>query len=146
MSLARPKKTPVYSDLAMQHYQRPQNVGTLDEDDPNVGSGIVGSPACGDVMKLQIKVDKEGKIVDAKFKTFGCGAAVSSSSLATTLIKGKMLDDAVKLKNSDISGKLGLPPVKLHCSVLAEEALKQAIDDYREKQSKLPEGERGKAA
>lgn len=123
----------VYSDLAMQHYRTPVNVGSLDDDDEHVGSGLVGAPACGDVMRLQIKVGDDGKISEAKFKTFGCGAAIASSSYATSLLQGKSLEEASQIKNTDISDKLGLPPVKLHCSVLAEDAIRQAIDDYKRK-------------
>lgn len=123
----------MYSELAMQHYKNPQNVGSFDEADDNVGSGLVGAPACGDVMKLQIKVGEDGTITEAKFKTFGCGAAVASSSYATNLLKGKSLEEATHIKNTDISTKLSLPPVKLHCSVLAEEAIQMAIEDYKRK-------------
>lgn len=123
----------IYSELAMQHYRTPVNIGTLDDDDEHVGSGLVGAPACGDVMRLQIKVGDDGKISEAKFKTFGCGAAIASSSYATSLLQGKSLEEASQIKNTDISDKLGLPPVKLHCSVLAEDAIRQAIDDYKRK-------------
>ncbi|MGQ9915965.1 MAG: Fe-S cluster assembly scaffold IscU [Bryobacteraceae bacterium] len=123
-----------YSDKVLDHYNNPRNVGSLDKNDPNVGTGLVGAPECGDVMKLQIKVNPEtGIIEDAKFKTFGCGSAIASSSLATELIKGKTVDDALKLKNTVIVNELSLPPVKIHCSVLAEDAIKAAIEDYKKK-------------
>ena len=124
-----------YSDKVLEHYENPRNIGTMDKNDPNVGTGLVGAPACGDVMKLQIKVNEEGVIEDAKFKTFGCGSAIASSSLATEWIKGKTIDDAMKIKNTDIVKELSLPPVKIHCSVLAEDAIKSAIADYRAKQA-----------
>jgi nitrogen fixation NifU-like protein len=123
-----------YSEKVIEHAENPRNVGTLDKDDPNVGTGLVGAPACGDVMRLQIKVNDEGIIEDAKFKTFGCGSAIASSSLATEWIKGKSVDDAEKIKNVDIVQELNLPPVKIHCSVLAEDAIKSAIADFRKKQ------------
>jgi len=123
-----------YSEKVIDHAENPRNVGTLDKDDPNVGTGLVGAPACGDVMRLQIKVSDEGIIEDAKFKTFGCGSAIASSSLATEWIKGKSIDDAEKIKNSQIVEELNLPPVKIHCSVLAEDAIKSAIADFRKKQ------------
>jgi len=123
-----------YSDKVIQHYENPQNVGTLDKEDPSVGTGLVGAPACGDVMRLQIKVSDEGVIEDAKFKTFGCGSAIASSSLATEWIKGKHVDVAGGIKNSQIAEELSLPPVKIHCSVLAEDAIKAAISDYKKKQ------------
>jgi nitrogen fixation NifU-like protein len=123
-----------YSDKVLDHYNHPRNVGSLDKNDPNVGTGLVGAPECGDVMKLQIKVNPEtGIIEDAKFKTFGCGSAIASSSLATELIKGKSLDEAMQLKNTVIVNELSLPPVKIHCSVLAEDAIKAAIEDYKKK-------------
>ena len=121
-----------YSKQVLDHYENPRNVGSLDKTDPNVGTGMVGAPACGDVMKLQIKVDKN-LIVDAKFKTYGCGSAIASSSLLTEWVKGKTLDEASQIKNSDIAEELALPPVKIHCSVLAEDAIKAAISDYRSK-------------
>ncbi len=124
-----------YSDKVLEHYENPRNVGTLDKDAENVGTGLVGAPACGDVMRLQIQVDDTGVIQDAKFKTFGCGSAIASSSLATEWIKGKNVDDAEKLSNSQIAEELNLPPVKIHCSVLAEDAIKSAIEDYRKKQT-----------
>lgn len=122
-----------YSTKVIDHYEHPRNVGSLDKDDPHVGTGLVGAPACGDVMKLQIKVNDEGIIEDAKFKTYGCGSAIASSSLVTEWLKGKSLDDASKIKNSQIAEELELPPVKIHCSVLAEDAIKAAIDDYKGK-------------
>ncbi|KAF4527446.1 hypothetical protein B566_EDAN015779 [Ephemera danica] len=123
-----------YHPNVLDHYENPRNVGSLDKADKHVGTGLVGAPACGDVMKLQIKVDDSGKIVDAKFKTFGCGSAIASSSLATEWVKGKTVDEALKLKNTDIAKELCLPPVKLHCSMLAEDAIKAALSDYRIKQ------------
>ncbi len=122
-----------YSEKVIEHAENPRNVGTLDKDDPNVGTGLVGAPACGDVMRLQIRVSDDGVIQDAKFKTFGCGSAIASSSLATEWIKGKSIDDAEKIKNVDIVQELNLPPVKIHCSVLAEDAIKSAIADFRKK-------------
>jgi len=122
-----------YSDKVLDHYENPRNVGSLDKDDPSVGTGMVGAPACGDVMKLQIKVNDEGRIEDAKFKTYGCGSAIASSSLVTELLKGKTLDEATAIRNSDIAEELALPPVKIHCSVLAEDAIKSAIADYKKK-------------
>ena len=122
-----------YSDKVLDHYENPRNVGTLDKNDPNVGTGMVGAPACGDVMKLQIEVDN-GVIIDAKFKTYGCGSAIASSSLVTELLKGMTIDEAFTIKNSAIAEELALPPVKIHCSVLAEDAIKAAINDYRSKQ------------
>jgi nitrogen fixation NifU-like protein len=122
-----------YSAKVIDHYENPRNVGSLDKSDANVGTGLVGAPACGDVMKLQIKVNSEGVIEDAKFKTFGCGSAIASSSLASEWIKGKNLEDAYEIKNKEIAEYLSLPPVKLHCSLLAEEAIKAAINDYKEK-------------
>jgi len=124
-----------YSEKLLEHYENPRNVGALDKSDRNVGTGLVGAPACGDVMKLQIKVGKDGIIEDAKFKTFGCGSAIASSSLATEWIKGKSVDEAETIRNTDIAQHLSLPPVKIHCSVLAEDAIKAAIKDYREKNS-----------
>lgn len=124
-----------YSDKVIEHAENPRNVGTLDKDDPNVGTGLVGAPACGDVMRLQIKVSDDGVIEDAKFKTFGCGSAIASSSLATEWIKGKKVEEAEAIKNVDIVNELNLPPVKIHCSVLAEDAIKSAIADYRTKQA-----------
>jgi nitrogen fixation NifU-like protein len=124
-----------YSDKVLDHYNNPRNVGSLEKGDPNVGTGMVGAPECGDVMKLQIKVDEtSGVIADAKFKTFGCGSAIASSSLATEWLKGKSVDEALRIKNTDIVNELSLPPVKIHCSVLAEDAIKAAISDYKKKQ------------
>jgi len=123
-----------YSEKVIDHYTNPQNVGSFDRDDINVGTGLVGAPECGDVMKLQIKVDDDNKIVDAKFKTFGCGSAIASSSLATEWIKGKTVEEADSIKNVEIVEELSLPPVKIHCSVLAEDAIKSAIQDYKNKQ------------
>src|SRR5262245_22398377 len=120
-----------YSDKVLDHYDNPRNVGSLPKEDPNVGTGLVGAPACGDVMKLQIRVNDEGVIEEAKFKTFGCGSAIASSSLATEWVKGKTLDQALEIKNVDIVKELSLPPVKIHCSVLAEDAIKAAIADYK---------------
>ena len=126
-----------YSEKVIDHYEHPRNVGTLDSDANDVGTGMVGAPACGDVMRLQIKVgDKTGIIEDAKFKTYGCGSAIASSSLVTEWVKGKTLDEAAALKNSEIAEELALPPVKIHCSILAEDAVKAAIADYRAKQAK----------
>ena len=121
-----------YSEKVLDHYENPRNVGSMDKDDPRVGTGMVGAPACGDVMKLQIKVEDD-KIVDAKFKTYGCGSAIASSSLVTEWIKGKTLDQAQEIKNMDIADELALPPVKIHCSVLAEDAIKSALDNYKVK-------------
>jgi nitrogen fixation NifU-like protein len=123
-----------YSEKVIDHYENPRNVGSLDKNDPNVGTGLVGAPACGDVMKLQIKVTDDGVIEDAKFKTFGCGSAIASSSLATEWIKGMTVDQAMGIKNTQIVEELNLPPVKIHCSVLAEDAIKSAIADYKKKQ------------
>jgi nitrogen fixation protein NifU and related proteins len=124
-----------YSEKVIEHYENPRNVGSLDANDPTVGTGLVGAPACGDVMKLQIKVSKQGVIEDAKFKTFGCGSAIASSSLATEWIKGMNVDEAAEIKNTQIVEELNLPPVKIHCSVLAEDAIKSAIADYKKKQA-----------
>lgn len=123
-----------YSDKVMDHYENPRNVGSMDKDDPNVGTGMVGAPACGDVMKLQIQVE-DGVIQDAKFKTYGCGSAIASSSLVTEWVKGKTLEEAQEIKNMDIAEELALPPVKIHCSVLAEDAIKAAVEDYNGKQT-----------
>jgi nitrogen fixation NifU-like protein len=131
-----------YSDKVLDHYNHPRNVGSLDKSDTNVGTGMVGAPECGDVMKLQVKVNPEtGIIEDAKFKTFGCGSAIASSSLATEWLRGKTVDQALDIKNTDIVSELSLPPVKIHCSVLAEDAIKAAISDYKQKQSKNTEAE-----
>ena len=122
-----------YSDQVMDHYQNPRNVGKFDDQDQSVGTGMVGAPACGDVMRLQIKVNDEGVIEDAKFKTYGCGSAIASSSLLTEWVKGRTLDDAAQIKNTEIAEELALPPVKIHCSVLAEDAIKAAINDFKAK-------------
>jgi nitrogen fixation NifU-like protein len=122
-----------YSDKVLDHYENPRNVGSMDKADRNVGTGMVGAPACGDVMKLQIKVNDQGVIEDAKFKTYGCGSAIASSSLLTEWVKGKTLDEAATIKNTQIAEELALPPVKIHCSVLAEDAIKAAIEDFRKK-------------
>ena len=124
-----------YSDKLMDHYENPRNVGSMDKDDDNVGTGMVGAPACGDVMKLQIKVSDDGVIEDAKFKTYGCGSAIASSSLVTEWLKGKTLDQALEIKNTAISEELVLPPVKIHCSILAEDAIKAAVADLKSKQT-----------
>ncbi len=124
-----------YSEKVIEHYENPRNVGTLDKSDDQVGTGLVGAPACGDVMRLQIRVGDDGRIEDAKFKTFGCGSAIASSSLATEWLKGKTVDEAETIKNSMIATELNLPPVKIHCSVLAEDAIKSAIADFRSKQA-----------
>jgi len=125
-----------YSEKVIEHYENPRNVGSFDKDDPNVGTGLVGAPACGDVMKLQLKISDEGIIEDAKFKTFGCGSAIASSSLATEWVKGMTVDQAMEIKNTQIVEELNLPPVKIHCSVLAEDAIKSAIADYKAKRAK----------
>lgn len=124
-----------YSEKVIEHYENPRNVGSFDKDDPNVGSGMVGAPACGDVMKLQIKVSDDGIIEDARFKTYGCGSAIASSSLITEWVKGKTLEQAASIKNTEIAEELALPPVKIHCSILAEDAIKAAIEDYKNKHS-----------
>ena len=129
----------VYSDKVLDHYNNPRNVGKLDKSSSDVGTGIVGAPECGDVMQLQLQVDDQGMITDAKFKTFGCGSAIASSSLATEMIKGKSLKEAENIKNTSIVQELSLPPIKIHCSVLAEDAIKSAIADYRKKQEGLVE-------
>lgn len=122
-----------YSDKVIDHYENPRNVGTLDKSDPNVGTGLVGAPACGDVMRLQLKITDEGIIEDARFKTFGCGSAIASSSLVTEWVKGKTVDEAMTISKTDVARELALPPVKIHCSVLAEDAIKAAIDDFKKK-------------
>jgi nitrogen fixation NifU-like protein len=127
-----------YSDKVIDHYENPQNVGSLDKNDPDVGTGLVGAPACGDVMKLQLKINDDGIIEDAKFKTFGCGSAIASSSLVTEMVKGKSIAFAETIQNSMIAEELSLPPVKIHCSVLAEDAIKAAIADYRKKKGLVP--------
>jgi nitrogen fixation NifU-like protein len=126
-----------YSDKVIDHYENPRNVGALDKADPSVGTGMVGAPACGDVMKLQIRVNESGVIEDARFKTYGCGSAIASSSLVTEWVKGKTLDEAMAIRNTQIAEELALPPVKIHCSILAEDAIKAAIEDYRNKHSGL---------
>ena len=125
-----------YSEKVIDHYENPRNVGSFEKDDPSIGTGMVGAPACGDVMKLQIKVNNVGVITDAKFKTYGCGSAIASSSLVTEWVKGRTLDEAEQIKNSEIASELALPPVKIHCSILAEDAIKAAVNDYRNRQSK----------
>lgn len=125
-----------YSDKVIEHYEKPRNVGSMDQEDSSVGTGMVGAPACGDVMRLQIQVNDEGVIEDAKFKTYGCGSAIASSSLLTEWVKGRTLDQAKEIKNIEIAEELALPPVKIHCSVLAEDAIKAAIDDYQSKNEK----------
>jgi nitrogen fixation NifU-like protein len=125
-----------YSDKVIDHYENPRNVGSFPKDDPTIGTGMVGAPACGDVMKLQIKVSEAGIIEDAKFKTYGCGSAIASSSLVTEWLKGKTLDEAGTIKNAEIATELALPPVKIHCSILAEDAIKAAVNDYRNRHSK----------
>jgi len=130
-----------YSEKVLDHYENPRNVGTMEADDPSVGTGMVGAPACGDVMRLQIKVSDDGVIEEAKFKTYGCGSAIASSSLLTEWVKGKTLEEAGKIKNTDLAEELALPPVKIHCSVLAEDAIKAAIEDFRGKKDSA-----GKAA
>ncbi len=126
-----------YKNKVIDHYENPRNVGSFNKEDKNIGTGLVGAPACGDVMKLQIKVSNEGIIEDAKFKTFGCGSAIASSSLVTEWVKGKSIDEAQSIKNKEIAEYLELPPVKIHCSILAEDAIKAAISDYKNKQSKV---------
>jgi nitrogen fixation NifU-like protein len=126
-----------YSEKVIEHYENPRNVGSFDKDDPSVGTGLVGAPACGDVMKLQLKITDEGIIEDARFKTFGCGSAIASSSLATEWVKGMSIDQAMAIKNTQIVEELNLPPVKIHCSVLAEDAIKSAIADYKTKRQKV---------
>ncbi|MEK9649241.1 MAG: Fe-S cluster assembly scaffold IscU [Gammaproteobacteria bacterium] len=128
-----------YSDKVLDHYENPRNVGRLDDEDENVGTGMVGAPACGDVMRLQIKVNDEGVIEDAKFKTYGCGSAIASSSLLTEWVKGRTIEDAETIKNTEIAEELGLPPVKIHCSVLAEDAIKAAISDVKQKRGEAVE-------
>ena len=128
-----------YSEKVLDHYENPRNVGKMDDDDKNVGTGMVGAPACGDVMRLQIKVDDKGVIEDAKFKTYGCGSAIASSSLLTEWVKGRSLDEATEIKNKDIADELGLPPVKIHCSVLADDAIKAAIADVKAKRGEETE-------
>jgi nitrogen fixation NifU-like protein len=127
-----------YSPKVIDHYENPRNIGSLDKSDPSVGTGVVGAPECGDVMKLQIRINKNTNVIeDAKFKTFGCGSAIASSSLATEWLKGKSVEEAMKIKNTDIVSELALPPIKIHCSVLAEDAIKAALSDYEKKQGQL---------
>ena len=128
-----------YSEKVIDHYEHPRNVGTLDKNAPNVGTGMVGAPACGDVMKLQIRVGKDGIIEDARFKTYGCGSAIASSSLVTEWVKGKTVDEAATIKNTQIAEELALPPVKIHCSILAEDAIKAAVADYRKRHGEAQE-------
>jgi nitrogen fixation NifU-like protein len=135
-----------YSDKVIDHYEHPRNVGAFEKGDPSVGTGMVGAPACGDVMKLQIKVNEQGIIEDAKFKTYGCGSAIASSSLVTEWVKGKTLDQAMEIKNTQIAEELALPPVKIHCSILAEDAIKAAIDDYKAKHGGVEQAAAAKAA
>ncbi len=130
-----------YTDKVIEHFEHSRNVGTLDKDDPNVGTGLVGAPACGDVMRLQLRISDDGTIQDAKFKTFGCGSAIASSSLATEMLKGKTIEEAAQIKNTALVQELNLPPVKIHCSVLAEDAIKAAVEDFKKKQ----EAKRAKA-
>eukprot|EP00128_Syssomonas_multiformis_P001428 Colp12_sorted_trinity150504_noHs@24120 len=134
-----------YHEKVIEHYEKPRNVGSLDKNDINVGTGVVGAPACGDVMKIQIKVNDEGQIIDARFKTFGCGSAIASSSLATEKIKGLNIEDAVKIKNKDIAAELRLPPVKLHCSMLAEDGIKAAVADLLKKKQQLAQQQQQQA-
>lgn len=124
-----------YSDKVIDHYENPRNVGSFDKNDPSIATGMVGAPACGDVMKLQLKIDEQGVIEDAKFKTYGCGSAIASSSLVTEWVKGKSIDEAQQLTNTEIAEELALPPVKIHCSILAEDAIKAAIEDYKSKKA-----------
>ncbi|MCF6210337.1 MAG: Fe-S cluster assembly scaffold IscU [Gammaproteobacteria bacterium] len=135
-----------YSDKVLDHYENPRNVGNMDAEEKSVGTGMVGAPACGDVMRLQIKVNDEGVIEDARFKTYGCGSAIASSSLLTEWVKGKTLDEAGKIKNTELAEELALPPVKIHCSVLAEDAIKAAIEDFRSKQAGKPDDNRAESA
>ena len=135
-----------YGDKVLEHYENPRNVGTLDKNDPNVGTGLVGAPACGDVMRLQVRISDDGKIEDARFKTFGCGSAIASSSLVTEWVKGKSVDEALLITNKHIAKELALPPVKIHCSVLAEDAIKAAIADWKKKKAlAAPQAAEGKA-
>jgi nitrogen fixation NifU-like protein len=128
-----------YGDKVLDHYENPRNVGTMDKNDPNVGTGLVGAPACGDVMRLQVKISDDGRIEDAKFKTFGCGSAIASSSLVTEWVKGKSVEEALTVTNKEIAKELSLPPVKIHCSVLAEDAIKAAITDWKKKRAAAPQ-------
>ncbi|RLV58792.1 Fe-S cluster assembly scaffold IscU [Parashewanella curva] len=129
-----------YSEEVIDHYENPRNVGSMDKNDPNVATGMVGAPACGDVMKLQLKINEEGIIEDAKFKTYGCGSAIASSSLVTEWVKGKTMEEAAKIKNTQIAQELALPPVKIHCSILAEDAIQAALEDFKSKQQALAQG------
>ncbi|WP_133406627.1 Fe-S cluster assembly scaffold IscU [Parashewanella tropica] len=129
-----------YSEEVIDHYENPRNVGSMDKNDPNVATGMVGAPACGDVMKLQLKINEEGIIEDAKFKTYGCGSAIASSSLVTEWVKGKTMEEAAQIKNTQIAQELALPPVKIHCSILAEDAIQAALEDFKSKQQALAEG------
>jgi len=131
-----------YSDKVLDHYENPRNVGSFAKDEPNVGTGIVGAPECGDVMKLQLKISEEGVIEDARFKTFGCGSAIASSSYVTELVKGKTVDEAFAIRNTHIVQELSLPPVKIHCSVLAEDAIKAAVSDWKSRKVRMSEGEK----
>src|SRR6266513_4316631 len=131
-----------YGDKVLEHYENPRNIETMDKNDPNVGTGLVGAPACGDVMRLQVQIGDDGKIEDAKFKTFGCGSAIASSSLVTEWVKGKSVDEALTIKNTQIAKELALPPVKIHCSVLAEDAIKAAIADWKKKKGLIPQAEK----
>ncbi len=135
-----------YSDKLMDHFNNPRNVGSLDKNDANVGTGIVGAPECGDVLKLQIEVDQDGRIADAKFKTFGCGSAIAASSLATEWLRGRTVEEATELRNTEIAEELSLPPVKIHCSVLAEDAIKAAIEDWKKKNHKPEEARQAEPA
>jgi nitrogen fixation NifU-like protein len=134
-----------YGDKVLEHYENPRNVGSMDKNDPSVGTGLVGAPACGDVMRLQVKISDDGKIEDAKFKTFGCGSAIASSSLVTEWVKGKSVDEALKVTNKEIAKELALPPVKIHCSVLAEDAIKAAIADWKKKKGVVAPAEAAKS-
>jgi nitrogen fixation protein NifU and related proteins len=134
-----------YGDKVLDHYENPRNVGSMDKSDPDVGTGLVGAPACGDVMRLQVKIGDDGKILDAKFKTFGCGSAIASSSLINEWVKGKSVDEALTIKNTQIAQELALPPVKIHCSVLAEDAIKAAIADWKKKRAQQPAEEKPQA-
>jgi nitrogen fixation NifU-like protein len=134
-----------YSDKLIDHYENPRNVGSLDKNDPDVGTGLVGAPACGDVMKLQIKVNERGVIEDARFKTFGCGSAIASSSLVTEWVKGRTVDEALTIKNTQVAEELNLPPVKVHCSVLAEDAIRAAVADWQKKHGRAPAARTGAA-
>jgi iron-sulfur cluster assembly enzyme ISCU, mitochondrial len=144
-SILRLSISRAYHERVIDHYENPRNVGSFNKGERGIGTGLVGAPACGDVMKLQIKVDEQGKIVDARFKTFGCGSAIASSSLATEWVKGRSLEDAMKIRNVEIAKELCLPPVKLHCSMLAEDAIRSAVRDYQAKQKAMEPSESGRA-